>query len=243
MTQKRSLLLLFMLMATCGFSQPYSNSWIDYNKTYYKFKVGSDGLFRINQSVLNSAGLGNIPAEQFQLWRNGVQEIIYTSKTTGTLGSADYIEFWGKMNDGKMDTKLYRNADYQLSDHYSIQTDTSAYYLTVNATGNNLRFVNSPNNVSGNTLAPEPYFINKRGEYFKTKINPGYAQPAGLYVYSSSYDVGEGWASTDINPNRPLAVQINDLNVFAGGPAATVNFGMVGTAWTTRRAKIKLGNT
>ena len=112
---------------------------------------------------------------------------------TGPLASSGYIEFWGIMNDGKKDTKLYRDPDYQLSDYYSLQTDTAAYFLTVNPAGNNLRFINSPNNVAGNTLAPEPYFINTRSCYYKNKINTGYGLPLGEYVYSSSYDIGEGW--------------------------------------------------
>ena len=241
---KKLVLIIFVFITAAGYSQPYSNSWIDYNKTYYKFKVGQNGLFRISQTVLNGIGLGNIPVEQLQLWRNGEEQILFTSVSTGVLGSSDYIEFWGRMNDGKMDTKLYRDEDFQLSDHYSIQTDTAAYYLTINSTGNNLRFTNSANNVAGTTLTPDPYFMNVKGEYFKAKLNPGYAIPAGgIYIYSSSYDVGEGWASVDINPNRPLAVQINDLNLYLGGPEASLNFGIAGTAFNGRNAKVKVGNT
>ncbi|HEV2830696.1 MAG TPA: hypothetical protein VGW31_01835, partial [Hanamia sp.] len=107
---KKLVLLFFIFLSAIGYSQPYSNNWIDYNKTYYKFYVGQDGLYRINQSVLNELGVGNIPAEQFQLWRNGEEQILYTSTPSGILSAPDYIEFWGKMNDGKMDTKLYRVA-------------------------------------------------------------------------------------------------------------------------------------
>jgi hypothetical protein len=238
------IIIFFILFSAAGFSQPYNNSWIDYNKTYYKFPVAQDGLLRINQPVLNSIGLGNIPAEQFQLWRNGEEQILYTSSPSGVLGSSDYIEFWGKMNDGKKDTKLYRDYDFQLTDHYSLQTDTASYYLTVNPAGNNLRFTDNPNNVTGTLLTPEAYFMNVIGSYFRNKINPGYAIPAGgIYVYSASYDVGEGWSSWDISPGTPFPVQINGLNLYAGGPAATINFGMSGNAWNTRNIKVKFNNT
>src|SRR5665647_1823635 len=106
---KKLLLVSFIFISAASFAQPYSNSWIDYNKTYLKFSVGKTGLFRIPQSALNSIGLGNTPAEQFQLWRNGEEVGLYTSVATGPLGASDYIEFWGLMNDGKKDTKLYRN--------------------------------------------------------------------------------------------------------------------------------------
>ena len=93
-------------------SQVYNNEWINYNNTYYKFKVGATGLYRISQATLTSLGLGSIPAEQFQLWRNGQEVTLYTSVQTGPMGSSDYIEFWGEMNDGKPDNILYRNTGF-----------------------------------------------------------------------------------------------------------------------------------
>src|SRR5450432_3100979 len=102
---KKILIVSFVFISVAGFAQPYSNSWIDYNKTYFKFNIGKNGLVRIPQSALNSIGLGNTPAEQFQLWRNGEEVSLYTSAATGPLTPSDYIEFWGLMNDGKKDTK------------------------------------------------------------------------------------------------------------------------------------------
>ncbi|MDQ2720858.1 MAG: C25 family cysteine peptidase [Bacteroidota bacterium] len=240
---KKLILILIVFIAANGFSQPYPNNWIDYNKTYYKFNVGNNGLCHINQSSLNGLGLGNIPAEQFQLWRNGSEVALYLSNSSGILSSSDFIEFWGTMNDGKMDTKLYRDPDYQLSDHYSLETDTSAYFLTVNPTGNNLRYTDNPNNVAGTTLAPEPYFIDTKGIYFRNKINPGYAVPVGSYVYSSSYDIGEGWTSNDIYPGSPLQCQFSNVNLYIGGPSASLGFAVAGNAVNQRNIKVKFNNS
>ena len=67
------LLLLFTgLLFTRQLSAQYNNEWIDYNKTYYKFKVGQTGLYRIPYDVLQAAGLGSRRAEHFQMWRNGI---------------------------------------------------------------------------------------------------------------------------------------------------------------------------
>ncbi len=63
---KRILLMLLLALGFYAEAQVYNNEWIDYNKTYYKFKVGKTGLYRISQSVLASAGLSTVPAEQFQ---------------------------------------------------------------------------------------------------------------------------------------------------------------------------------
>ncbi|MGZ5191406.1 MAG: hypothetical protein ACXWCZ_10325, partial [Flavisolibacter sp.] len=160
---------LFGLLLTCSLvsqAQVYNNEWIDYSKTYYKFKVGKTGLFRISQSVLSSAGLGLTPAEHFQLWRNGAQIPIYTSVASGSFSSSDYIEFWGKMNDGKPDKELFRLPEYHLNDKWSLETDTASYFLTVNTTSvQNLRLTTTVNNVAGNTQPVEPYFIHTAGNY------------------------------------------------------------------------------
>ena len=116
-------------------AQLYNNEWIDYTKTYYKFKVGVTGLYRINQAALASIGLDNTNADHFQLWRNGEQVAIYTSAQSAPLGGDGYIEFWGEMNDGKPDNALYREPDYQLIDKFSLETDSAAFFLTVNPAG------------------------------------------------------------------------------------------------------------
>jgi hypothetical protein len=185
--------ILFGLLMTCGLlakaQQVYNNEWIDYSKTYYKFKLGKTGVFRITQPVLASAGLGGVAAEQFQLWRNGSQVPLFTSVATGTMTGSDYIEFWGLMNDGKPDRELYRNPTWQLNDKWSLETDTSTYFLTVDPViSNNLRLKTTPNNVSGNSLPAEPYFMYTAGKYFHDRQNAGYAVNVGEYLYSSSYD-------------------------------------------------------
>ena len=183
---KKSLLTaVFVVTAAMGFSQ-LNNSWIDYNKTYYKFRLAKDTLTRISQPVLAAAGLGNVPAEQFQLWRNGQQVRIYTSVPTGILGASDYIEFWGEMNDGKPDKALYRNPDYQLSERYSLETDTVSYFLTVNPAGGNLRYTAAVNNTAGNVLPADPYFMRRIEVHYRSQVNKGLADVSYQeYLFSS----------------------------------------------------------
>ncbi|HEU4470606.1 MAG TPA: C25 family cysteine peptidase [Flavisolibacter sp.] len=166
--------ILFGLLLTWSFAakaQVYNNEWIDYSKTYFKFKVGKTGLYRIPQSVLSAAGLGSVPAEHFQLWRNGSQVALYTSVPSGTLGSGDYIEFWGLMNDGEPDRAIYRDPAYQMNAKWSLQSDTAVFFLTVNPSPAANRRINAAaNNVAGNTLPAEPYFMYKQGNYFRYRV-------------------------------------------------------------------------
>ncbi|HKB45859.1 MAG TPA: hypothetical protein VKC90_15790, partial [Chitinophagaceae bacterium] len=231
-------------------SQVYNNEWINYNNTYYKFKVGATGLYRISQATLSSLGLGSTPAEQFQLWRNGQEISLYTSAQTGPMAGSDYIEFWGEMNDGKPDNVLYRNTGFQLNDKWSLQTDTAAFFLTVNSSGNNLRFVPDINDVAGNILPPEPYFMHTAGKYYKKALNRGNAAVIVEYVYSSAYDQGEGWASTDlystVTPYPPIYISLPDtqanLNVYTGpgAPNPYFNINASGNALNQRQVVVKL---
>ncbi len=240
---KKLLLLLLLAATSIGYAQPYNNSWINYGKTYYKFNVGSAGLYRVSQSVLASSGLSTIPAEQFQLWRNGEQVRIYTSVVSGPLGSGGYFEFWGLANDGKVDNRLFLNPSFQLSDQLSLQTDTSAYFLTVNSSSPNLRYSIAANNVAGTTLTPESFFMNRVRVNYRNQINPGFARPVGPYVYSSSYDSGEGWSSADISPSTGITHTIPNLNLFTTGPAASFKIAASGNALNFRTIRVNLFNT
>ncbi len=240
---KKIFALLFILAGFVAKAQVYNNEWIDYSKTYYKFKIGKTGLYRVTQATLQGAGLGSAPAEQFQLWRNGVQVPLFTSVSQGGFSSTDYIEFWGELNDGKADKPLYRNPDYQLNDKWSLQTDTAAYFLTLNQ-GLNLRLTNTPNDVAGNTLAPEPYFTHTAGMYYKEKINAGYAVPVGENLYSSSYDKGEGYTSADIGKGAIKNATFANLFTYTAGPAAaTFKIAASGNGHNAREYKVSINNT
>ncbi len=244
---KRILLLLLTAVSLTAKAQVYNNEWIDYSKTYYKFKVGATGLYRITQPSLSSIGLGATPAQNFQLWKNGMQVPIYTSVQTGAMGGSDYIEFWGEMNDGKPDNIMYRIPDYQLSDKWSLETDTAAYFLTVNTIGTNARLIPTTNDVAGNTLAPEPYFMYTVGRYYRDKISPGRSELVGdSYTYSSSYDYGEGWTSNDIPANGGWATySTSSLQVYtgAGAPEPVVKVNAAGNAVHARDIRVKLNGT
>lgn len=239
---KRILLLLLTVVSLAAKSQVYNNEWIDYSKTYYKFKIGANGLYRISQSALASIGLGAVPAENFQLWKNGLQVPIYTTVQTGAMGAGDYIEFWGEMNDGKPDNILYRLPDYQLNDRWSLMTDTAAYFLTVNV-GTNFRLEPTTNDVASNTLPPEPYFWYSFGRYYHDKINPGRSEIVGeAYTYSSVYDYGEGWTSNDIANGGNVIYNAGGTRPYtgAGAPAPIVKVTAAGNAIHARNIQVKL---
>ncbi len=217
---KKLLIPVFILIANFASAQ-LNNSWIDHSKTYYKFKIGKDTLTRLSASTLASAGLGNVPGSDFQLWRNGKEVRMYAT-TSGIFGANDYLEFWGEMNDGKPDNQLYHNPDNQLNDRYSLETDTATFFLAVNPGGTNLRFTDEANPNPG-TMTPDPYFMRSIDHYYKMQMNRGHAQVLTEYIYSSAYDQGEGWTSNDANPCCDLTYEFRGLNVYTSGPANSLS--------------------
>jgi Peptidase family C25 len=250
----KKLILPILLFITVAANAQFNNSWIDYSKTYYKFKVVKDGLYRIPQATLSVAGIGSANADYFQLWRNGQQVRLYTTVSGTALGSSDFISFWGKMNDGEADKQLYRKPEFQQADRHSLETDTSIYFLTVNSNAAvNLRYTNATN-AAPSAATPDAFFMRDVDVYYKSLLNRGFGQYAGEYVYSASYDNGEGFTSNEItstvSDQNVLALgqyteNFTDLNVYTAGPANSLSVRarmFLNTGNNSRRVGIKLFN-
>jgi flagellar hook assembly protein FlgD len=225
-------------------SQAYNNEWIDFSKTYYRFKVGSTGLHRIAANALPTA-IASTPAQNFQLWRNGKQVPLYTSVATGVLPTNGFIQFWGEKNDGVPDKVMYRDPSYQLNDRISLQTDTAAYFLVVNAnptTANpNLRFTDAPNDGLQGSLPLETSFTYIRRLDFKEQINRGYGEDVTERITSSSYDIGEGWGTRDIYYSSPYNATLTGLFPASTGNAS-FDIAVDGVSYYTREVTIKFNN-
>ena len=155
------------------------------------------------------------------------------------LSGTDFIEFFGKTNDGKPDKALYRDPRYHLNDKVSLLTDSATYFLTVNTAGGNRRLENTANNVAGNTLPAEPYFMHTLGTYFRNRSNGGYAVNVGTLqqptlIYSSSYDIGEGFSSAEIATNASNTATLSNLWVYPSGPDPSFKIAVSGNALRQR---------
>ncbi|MBO9203293.1 MULTISPECIES: putative type IX secretion system sortase PorU2 [Niastella] len=233
--------LLLLVAGFAASSQQYNNEWINYSQTYYKIRIAKDGLYRVPKSLLDAIGIGGASVQNLELWRNGEKVPFYPSVSSGTLPSNGYIEFWGEKNDGKPDKDMYRNPAYQHTTYYSLQSDTATYFLSVNSNGSGFRYTDVNNNVAGNSLPAEDYFMYTTGTYYRGQFtNWGEGSLVGTMVYSSSYDRGEVFASGDIYPATPDGGTLNNLYLYPTGPQSSLKFGAVGTALNTRNIKAQV---
>ena len=258
---KKIYFLIILLSALAGnlSAQSYRNEWIDYSKTYYKFSLGpfgydavgwpvSNGVVRISQATLVASGLGNIPAEQFQLWKDGKEQPIYTSKPTGILSPGDYIEFWGEIANGKPDKELYPDSSYQIDDTWNLETDTASYFLTSNISVNNKRLVQAINDVNGATIQADKNFMFTVARHYRSYLNPGIGVYEEQQLFSSTYDIGEGWASRPVNPatcgcgTQDIPWNALKLYMDTNGQAMTAKINILGNSPHYRNAKVLLNN-
>ncbi len=251
--------LLTILTCSCllthVFAQPYRNEWIDYSKTYYKFPIVENKLFRISKAVLTNAGLGNVNAEDFQMWRNGEEVSIYTTETTGPLAANGFIEFMGKRNDGMPDTELYDSAQSQVNYDYSYFSDTSWYYLTINPGKPNKRILAAINNATTTTLRPDSFYMHELRTYSFYTWNygaayrlPGPEADDGGYpptqpVYGSVVEAGEGWAAPPFNKDYPRLTGLSNLQVYPNGPPMQFSYSASGNYSVTRSIEVSMNDS
>ncbi len=199
-------------------AQDYHNEWIDFDQTYYKIKVGNKGLHRISSNVLQNAGLP-LDASGYQLFYQGEEMPLYTS-SEGELGANDYIEFYGQRNDGRLDTELYADPNWQPQTIISNFSDSAHYFLTWKQEGNPLRFKEMPNDIVAG-LVPQASFMHQVKGFPSLTHNSGKSEllvydydlnadtQYDLYPYTlSSFDLGEGFTSASLPLNQNVGVTI-----------------------------------
>lgn len=229
--------LALILFCTSIFAAPYGNEWIDYTKSYYKIKVAKEGLYRIYKSTLNQVQIPNVPGANFNLYHNGDTIPFYVSNT-GIMGSNDYIEFYGKPNDGSLDTELYDDPDWQLNPNYSLFNDTAVYYLTWNTLQPNL-LVTAVNNNLSNLPSSENYYWKRDLYQYNANFNAG--KPyylAGQPSYRAIFDEGEGFYDALFRQNSPRSYPIDASTVYSGGPSASIKTSVISISNTPHRVII-----
>lgn len=202
---------------TVAKAQPYGNEWIDYSKTYYKFKLGKTSLYRINYPTLISLGIpaSDLKGTAFKLIRNGQQVPLYVT-TNNQFGPSDFIEFYGEKNDGKVDSILYKNVNDQPNQFQSLFSDSATFFLTLDPFIINARVVQQNNDLTF-TPPAEKYCYYTTYSY-RDLTNQSYGFLRGLPVspffpqlYNSDFDLGEG-VSIGSFPNTYFGLYNQILN-------------------------------
>ena len=145
--KKNRYIVLFVLsifgFALPSLAQSSANDWINYNQSYYKFKIVEDGVYRISYSDMQNVGIpvSSINPANFQIFGRGEEIYLHLqNQISGIMSPGDYIEFYAQKNDGWYDSVLYRKQVHQPNKGYSLFNDTATYYLTWNSSFTNNRY-------------------------------------------------------------------------------------------------------
>lgn len=196
---KRLLVLCFLIpLFTTLEAQPYGNEWINYSQKYYKIKIAQNGIYRIDSTTLANAGipLSTINPKNFQLFNNGAEQYIFVSgESDNVFNGNDFIEFYGKKNDGTLDTALYVNTAFVPNPYYSLINDTAVYYLTWNSSTTNNRML-VENDTSFSTYSPSNYFFKEEIKFFNNDYFAGETDAVG--GTDPRYTKSEGWFDANV---------------------------------------------
>lgn len=202
---KKYLIILFLLPLWYVVSgQDYGNEWINFDQQYFKVSVVEDGIHRITYADLLSAGFPlTTDPRRLQLYHRGEEQAIYVEgQGDAVFNTTDFIEFYGRKNDGTLDADLYRPSTAQPHTFYNIFSDTSAYFLTFRLTpGNGKRMASFTENNVGGLPAEEAHtedILDLKVEDYSLGL--GFA--SGEVIRFTHFDVGEGWTSNAIQENQ-----------------------------------------
>ncbi|MEZ5047517.1 MAG: C25 family cysteine peptidase [Chitinophagaceae bacterium] len=238
---------LFGALAQPAQAQQFGNEWINYNQSYLKFGVYKNGLYRIPASALFSAGFpSSLKGENILLIRNGIEIPVFVSNSS-TMQNSDFVEFYGEKADGILDTALYLKREDQLNPSMSLLSDTAYYFISYNSSSSNKRFAPRANTIS-NPPIKESYFWDKiTNDYRNTFASgPSYfgnGQTPVIYLNSSQYEKGEGFAKSYTQNNDSVTLTLTSPYILSGGPFATFKTYVSGNSYlTTHRIKVFANN-
>lgn len=188
------LFLLLCVGVVWNVQAQYSNGWINPGQQYFKIPVSKEGVYKLTYSDLQSAGfpVNAVDPRFIQLFHRGQQQAIYVKgQADAVFNSSDFIQFYGKKNDGTLDAILYKPASTQPHQYHNLFSDTTAYFLTYALSPPRGLRMDSVQLVNVNSLPAETYQYATRLLVLTNNYSGGYT--LNDYTQATSFDVGEGW--------------------------------------------------
>lgn len=239
--------LLFVVLLLSGpvgaQSQPLGNEWIKDGQTYLKIHVVQPGLYRITAAELQRAGLPTTTVDPttIQLFHRGVEQAIYVAgESDQRIDPADFLEFYGRGNDGVPDSLLYKPVSAQPHAYYSLFGDTTAYFLTWRSDRKPGKRMGSYTDTDDTGLTPESYHWAEERRVF-TETYPGY--PAGIppKIEYSHYEAGEGYTGFVQQKDKRYDIPFVLSDAVRTGPGPQIDGLLMGREFTHHRVDWLVG--
>lgn len=236
---KKVSLILFLILGQVTSLLAQDNSWIDFQKTYYKVQTAKDGLHRIPAQTLSEAGLNLASADprNLRMYHRGQEVAVFVSgENDGRLDPGDFIEFYGKKNDAALDYPLYQDFDSIPNPYFNTHSDTVAYFLTLDSQPGRRMLQRAAPNTSAPLL---PSYETERVQVYSDQYSLGIGYAFGFRL--SSYDLGQGWMSALIRKGQAFPVTFINLGTAVPGSTGKLQIGLVGRSENFHDVRISVG--
>jgi hypothetical protein len=219
---------------------PYGFEWIDFSKPHYKMSVINSRLYRIPYSnLLNVAPeIANANSSEICIFSEGVKIPVFVSWEGSNPDSSSFIEFYGNIKTGALDSRLYRDTNFNLNPYSSYFYDTNHYYLTLRNDSNLHIYSKNIDTALANSSAN--FCISKIVNSYRNGYETGKRSyfSATDFVFSPEYDAGEGWGNGSFashNLATPGFINTPDFQ-------PNVRFRLFARNNTSHRLKFLIGN-
>ncbi len=253
--------LLFFLGCWVGLSTlataqfEYGNDWYRQNagQDFVKLTVTEDGIYRVYKQDLIDAGydVENVNQAFLKLYYRGQEVPLFVARSGNSFA---FLEFFGRFNDGDIDSILYRDpingthaTDEQPNDFTSIFDDRSAYFLTWGRAPGSARYFSLFDPTYG-LYTPEPHFR------YRSLINYGPGDPGAAYInggggafdpfftLNSDYITGEGFVGPAFSPTNTFLVNVPTPDAVITGRPMTVQTRVYGRSNSPHDLLLTLDN-
>jgi hypothetical protein len=239
------LCLLFAVTQLLAQPLPIGNEWINYQQTYLKIPVAQNGRYRLTATDLQQAGIspGTIDPTTIQLFHRGIEQAIYVAgEADHHFDPVDFLEFYGRANNGAPDSLLYQPTGAQPHAYYSLFNDTTAYFLTWRLDRQPGRRIATYQDTDYASLRPERYHWAEELRLF-TETYPGYGRGIPPKIEYSHYEAGEGYTGIIQQKDKPSANRFTLTNPVRNGPPPRLNLLLVGRDYTAHQVEVLTGSS
>ena len=216
------ILMFFSALVSIG-----QGSWIDYNRTYYKIPTSHDGIHRITFTTLSASGINpsSFDPRNIRLFHRGEEVSVYIQgEQDGSFDSGDFLDFYGRRNDGTLDAKFYQDPSHVGNIQYNTHSDSTAFFLTFTPGVQGKRMNTRP--LPNQNSPVVDYYHTEYFEVFSDQYNLGQVYNPGTRL--SEFEEGQGWMSAPITKGRPRDFLLNNLGQIPSIGSPKIELGLTG---------------
>lgn len=243
---RRSIFLLILgFSGILAFGQS-PTSWIHYEQEYYRILTATDAIHRLSYADLQNAGfpVATTDPRALRIFHRGTeQDIRVTGEEDGTFDPGDYLEFYGRRNDGTGDTKLYASPADQPHKYYNLYSDTTAFFLTfdpgMTPSTHRMTLISEANTTG---IPPESFHYDEKLLLLADTYSAGFSE-ADL-VTDTDFINGEGFTGLSIPNGQFREYTLSGINSgYPTGGLPQLELLIVGRGIQPHRCEIFVGSS